>query len=71
MSIKEWIGDEVTIKIDYVRCIGHADCVEVCPSQVFEMKENKSVPVNINECIQCCSCVEACPEEAIVHSACE
>ncbi|NNG01930.1 MAG: 4Fe-4S dicluster domain-containing protein [Desulfobacteraceae bacterium] len=71
MNQKQWKSDDVTIKIDYDECAGHGDCVDTCPSEVYELTDNKSVPVNIDACIQCCACVEACPEEAIAHSACE
>jgi NAD-dependent dihydropyrimidine dehydrogenase PreA subunit len=70
MGIKEWKGQEVTIKVDYDKCLGHGECVAVCPSSVYELTDNKAVPVNINDCIQCCSCVASCPEHAIEHSAC-
>jgi NAD-dependent dihydropyrimidine dehydrogenase PreA subunit len=70
MGIKEWKGQEVTIKVGYDKCLGHGECVDVCPSSVYELTDNKAVPVNINDCIQCCSCVASCPEHAIEHSAC-
>ncbi|MBQ4132980.1 MAG: 4Fe-4S binding protein [Desulfovibrionaceae bacterium] len=46
-------------------CIGCGECVDVCPVNVYEMDNNKSVPVNAEECIGCMSCVEVCPVEAI------
>ena len=48
------------------KCIGCGECVEVCPVNVYEMQNNKSVVVNAEECIGCESCVEVCPVEAIV-----
>jgi NAD-dependent dihydropyrimidine dehydrogenase PreA subunit len=71
MNVKEWSGGDVTIKIDYDKCIGSSDCADGCPSSVYEVKDGKAVPVNIVECIQCCACVQACPEGAITHSACD
>jgi len=71
MDQKEWHSDEVTIKVDYDNCLGHGDCADVCPSEVYELENGKAVPVNITQCVQCCACVDACPEEAIDHSACE
>ena len=32
---------------------------------VFEMKDGKSEPVNMDECLGCESCVEVCPKSAI------
>jgi len=53
------------IEVDVEKCIGCGDCVDVCPVDVYEMKDEKSVPVNAEECIDCESCVEACEQEAI------
>jgi len=53
------------IEVDVAKCIGCGDCVDVCPVDVYEMQDEKSVPVNVEECIGCESCVEACEQEAI------
>jgi len=52
--------------VDTEKCAGCGECVEVCPVEVFEMQDSKSVPVNAEECIGCESCVEVCEEDAIV-----
>jgi len=70
VDIKEWTGSEVTIKVDYAKCSGQAECVDACPSSVYELQNGKAVPVNIDDCIECCTCVSVCPEGAIQHSAC-
>jgi NAD-dependent dihydropyrimidine dehydrogenase PreA subunit len=64
-DIRGWKSEEWTIEIDYDKCVGAAECVEICPSDVFEI-----IAPNIDECIECCSCVEVCPEVAILHSSC-
>lgn len=71
MDIHEWNSDAVTIKIDYDKCVGHANCVDTCPSEVYEIQNGKAVPTGIDACIECCACVESCPETAIDHSACQ
>ena len=53
------------IEVDVEKCIGCGDCVDVCPVGVYEMQNEKSVPVNAEGCIDCESCVEACEQEAI------
>ena len=53
------------IEVDEEKCIGCGDCVDVCPVDVYEMQNEKSVPVNAEECIGCESCIEVCEQGAI------
>ena len=53
------------IKVDVEKCTGCEECVNVCPVDVFEIKDEKSVPVNAEECIGCESCMEVCEQDAI------
>ena len=32
--------------VDEAKCVGCEECVDVCPVNVFEMQDGKSVPVN-------------------------
>jgi NAD-dependent dihydropyrimidine dehydrogenase PreA subunit len=51
--------------VDKEKCKGCEECLEVCTVKVFEMQENKSVPINVKECLGCQSCTEVCKEKAI------
>jgi len=53
------------VEVDNDKCIGCGECVEVCPVDVFELQEEKAVPVNADECLGCESCVEVCEQEAV------
>lgn len=53
------------VEIDQEKCIGCGECVDVCPVDVYEMQDEKSVPVNVEECIGCESCIEVCEQDAI------
>lgn len=72
MVVKKWEGtdNDVTIEVDYDKCEGAAECVDVCPVGVYELVDDKATAPNIDECIECCACVEACPTGAITHSSC-
>jgi NAD-dependent dihydropyrimidine dehydrogenase PreA subunit len=73
MTIKKYESESlgVIIEIDYDKCIGAGECVMVCPSEVYELVDDKSTAPNIDDCIECCACVDACPTQAIKHSSCE
>lgn len=71
MDIKTWKSDAIEIRVDYDRCTGQGECVDVCPSEVYELQDGKTVPARVEDCIECCGCVDACPEIAIIHSACD
>ena len=52
-------------EVNTEKCVGCGECVEVCPVDVYEIQDDKSVPVNADECIGCESCVDACEYDAI------
>jgi len=53
------------VVVDPEKCEGCEECVEVCPVDVYEIIDDKSVPVNAEECLGCESCVEVCEHDAI------
>jgi len=71
-DIRTWKSESlgITIEIDYDKCTGEGECVNVCPTGVYEIVNGKSTAPNIDQCIQCCACVAACPQAAIKHSTC-
>lgn len=44
-------------EVNTEKCIGCGECVEVCPVDVYELQDEKSVPVNAEECLGCESCI--------------
>jgi len=51
--------------VDQDKCLGCGNCVEICPSEVYQMEEDKSNPIYPEECIECWACVNQCPAESI------
>jgi NAD-dependent dihydropyrimidine dehydrogenase PreA subunit len=47
------------------KCVGCGECVEICPVEVYELQNEKSVVVKEEECLGCESCIEVCEHEAI------
>ena len=53
------------VTVDQGKCSGCEQCAETCTTQVFEMRDGKSLPVNEKDCVGCESCVGICEEKAI------
>jgi NAD-dependent dihydropyrimidine dehydrogenase PreA subunit len=53
------------VVVDPEKCVGDEECIEVCPVDVYELQDGKSVPVRADECIGCESCVQVCDFDAI------
>ena len=52
-------------EVDIEKCVGCGECVDICPVDVYELQDEKSMPVNTDECVGCESCIEVCEYEAI------
>ncbi|MFP3866689.1 MAG: ATP-binding protein [Desulfobacteraceae bacterium] len=53
------------VEVDEEKCEGCEECVNVCPSGVLELQNEKAVVVAEEECLGCESCIEVCPTGAI------
>lgn len=52
-------------KVDLDKCTGCGTCADACPSEVFDIEDDKSVVARPDDCTECETCVDECPEEAI------
>ena len=52
-------------EVDREKCVGCGECVDICPVDVYELQDDKSVVANGEECLGCESCLEVCEENAI------
>jgi NAD-dependent dihydropyrimidine dehydrogenase PreA subunit len=55
----------VEVNVDNEKCDGCGTCVDICPVDVFEIKEEKCYVVNPDECLVCKACEVQCPNGAI------
>lgn len=53
------------IVIDLEKCDGDGTCADVCPVEVFEIKNGKAIAVRPAECLACMACEVQCPNNAI------
>jgi NAD-dependent dihydropyrimidine dehydrogenase PreA subunit len=56
------------LKFDNEKCVGFGECVDICPEEIFELQDEKSMPAKAEECVGCESSVEVCGEKAITVS---
>lgn len=65
MSIYKEVKFMATVTVDAAKCNGCEECVNTCPTQVFQMTNGKSDPYQSDECVNCESCLGVCPTGAI------
>ncbi len=65
MEAIRYIDDVTTLDLKPDLCIGCGLCTEVCPHNVFELKDAKAEIIDRNACMECGACVMNCPSQAI------
>jgi ferredoxin len=61
----KYLKNIVTLKLDAEKCKGCGMCVEVCPHEVFLMKDDKVQITDKDKCMECGACANNCPFSAI------
>lgn len=57
--------DEEELNVERKLCKGCGICVDFCPTNVLEIKDEKVVIKEIDSCIKCGLCELRCPDYAI------
>ncbi len=56
-----WINEDL--------CVGCGVCVDDCPVDAIELKNDQKAFINEDECIRCGRCHDICPQEAVRHDS--
>ncbi|MFZ4855602.1 MAG: mercury methylation ferredoxin HgcB [Desulfuromonadaceae bacterium] len=64
-----YLADVATLKLDHAICVGCNRCFEVCPHQVFSVRDKKASIVELDACMECGACAKNCPVTAITVDA--
>lgn len=65
-DVKRYEGGDGWVEIDLDLCVAANECVNVCPSDVYEVVDGKVKADGIGECIECGACEGVCPSNAIL-----
>lgn len=60
-----YLKNVVTLQLDQQKCNGCKMCMNVCPHEVFQIKEKKAFIAHKDLCMECGACEKNCPEGAI------
>jgi NAD-dependent dihydropyrimidine dehydrogenase PreA subunit len=64
MGLK-YLKDVVTLKLNEDKCVGCGLCLQVCPHEVFSLKEGKAYIQDKDGCMECGACAKNCLVAAI------
>lgn len=65
----QYLKNVATLEYDSDLCQGCGTCTEVCPHQVFFLKEKKAAIRDKDDCMECGACARNCPFSAITVKA--
>ena len=68
----KYLNDVATLSLSPDKCVGYekcGKCTEVCPHDVFELKNGKAAIFDKNRCMECGACAKNCPVDAISVNA--
>lgn len=64
-----YLRNVATLTLNKAACVGCGRCEEVCPHQVFSLKDRKAVIVDLDGCMECGACRRNCPADALSVAA--
>ena len=61
----KYLEDVATVAVVPDKCTGCGMCLEVCPHNVFALKDKKAVIIDKDACMECGACATNCAFEAV------
>lgn len=62
----QYLTGVVNLYFDEEKCIGCGICIDVCPHEVFEQVDSRTVTVKDKDrCMECGACALNCPVDAV------
>jgi NAD-dependent dihydropyrimidine dehydrogenase PreA subunit len=61
----DYLREVATLELDRELCIGCGACTEVCPHQVFSLRDGLAEIAGRDRCMECGACMTNCPAAAI------
>lgn len=56
----KYIAGVTSLKVNQEKCTGCGRCIEVCPHEVFELRNHKVEIISIDNCMECGACSQNC-----------
>jgi len=56
----KYLADVVTLELSQDKCTGCGRCVDVCPHEVFLIRDKKAVIIDRDRCMECGACANNC-----------
>jgi NAD-dependent dihydropyrimidine dehydrogenase PreA subunit len=56
----KYLSNTATLELLPEQCTGCGRCLEVCPHQVFAVKDRKAVILDRDRCMECGACTNNC-----------
>ena len=60
-----YLADVASLEIVPDKCTGCGICLEVCPHDVFAMRDGKAVITDRDKCMECGACANNCAFDAL------
>lgn len=61
----KYLANVTSLELIQEKCTGCGTCIDVCPHNVFTLKDKKAVVLDRDSCMECGACAMNCPSGAL------